>query len=120
MVVIKFNLGKKGEEKASKFLIDKGYKIVENNFRVSGVEIDIIAKKDNFLCFIEVKTRTSNDFGFPEEFVDFRKRQKIIRGAKIFSAKKPFKDFYKRFDIISVLYKNKKFEINHIENAFEE
>lgn len=111
--------GSGGERAAARFLEKNGYKIVDNNYRVCGTEVDLIAKKDDTLCFIEVKTRGSDRYGLPEEFVDERKRRKIIRAAKVFTARKIYEDYYIRFDIISVLYKNEKVEINHIEHAFE-
>ena len=111
--------GPSGEETAARFLEKNGYEIVEYNYRVSGSEVDLIAKKDETLCFVEVKTRGSDDYGLPEEFVDKWKRRKIIRAAKVFAARKTYENFYVRFDIVSVLYKSGKAVINHIEHAFE-
>ncbi len=111
--------GPEGERAAARYLEKKGYEIVDSNYRVCGSEVDLIARKDDTLCFVEVKTRGSDDYGLPEEFVDRRKRQKIIRAAKVFIGRKEYEDFYVRFDIISVLYKSGKTEINHIKHAFE-
>jgi len=63
------DLGKKGEQLAAEFLISKGYKIVARNFRFQKAEVDIIARKNNVLAIIEVKTRSSSNFGDPQEFV---------------------------------------------------
>jgi len=112
-------IGPSGEGAAARFLEKNGYEIVEYNYRVCGSEVDLIAKKDETLCFIEVKTRGSDDYGLPEEFVDKWKRRKIIRAAKVFIGQKVYEDFYVRFDIISVLHKSGEVEINHIEHAFE-
>ncbi|MCP5047799.1 MAG: YraN family protein [bacterium] len=120
MKVEKTLVGSAGERAAARFLQKKGYKILEQNYRVSGSEVDVIASKDDDLCFIEVKTRGSDDYGLPEEFVDDRKRRKIIRAAKIYSASEKYVDYYIRFDIISILYKQDDIIINHIEHAFEE
>ncbi|UCH93328.1 MAG: YraN family protein [Candidatus Aminicenantes bacterium] len=115
----KSSSGQAGERAAARYLEKQGYEILENNYRVSGAEVDLIAKKDDTLCFVEVKTRGSDDFGLPEEFVDRRKRNKIIRAAKIYTANKKYIDLYVRFDIISVIYKDGDIKINHIRYAFE-
>ena len=70
--------GKQGEDKAAEFLADKGYEIVVRNYRYRHAEIDIIAKKNKILAFVEVKTRTNLSYGMPEEFVDVTKRRLII------------------------------------------
>lgn len=112
--------GKKGEAAAARYLEKNGYEIVKYNYTIFGSEVDLIARKDETLCFVEVKTRGSDNFGLPEEFVDDRKRRKIIRAAKVFIGQKEYADFYVRFDIISVLHKSEKVEINHITHAFQE
>lgn len=116
----KNKLGPRGEKRAEQFLIKKGYTIVGKNKRVGHVEIDLLALKDDFLCLVEVKTRQSPDFGFPEEFVDRKKQVRLIRAAKLLASRKPYRDLRIRFDIISVLYQDREVEINHIENAFEQ
>ena len=112
--------GKGGETAAARYLEKKGYEILNRNYRTCGAEIDVIVKKGETLCFVEVKTRRSGDFGFPEEFVDFRKRRKIIRAARVFSGRRKYAGMKIRFDIISVVYDGRKVKIDHIENAFEE
>ena len=74
--------GKKGEELAKSFLIEKGYEILASNYRYKKAEIDLIAKKENILAIIEVKTRTSIDYGAPESFVN-NKKIKLILGQSI-------------------------------------
>lgn len=117
----KFNrdAGSLGEEAAARYLETNGYEILEQNYRVAGSEVDLIALTGETLCFIEVKTRGSDDFGLPEEFVDERKRRKIIRAAKVYTGKRKYANHYVRFDIVSLLYKGKEYEINHIQHAFE-
>jgi putative endonuclease len=112
-------VGFRAEQLAAKYLEKEGYKILENNYRVAGSEVDLIALKDDTVCFIEVKARGSDDYGMPEEFVDRRKRRRIIRAAKIFTAHQRYYDCYVRFDIISILNKTNDIEIKHIEHAFE-
>ncbi len=75
------SLGQKGERQAAKFLIRKGYDLIETNYRTPFAEIDIIARHEGFLCFIEVKTRKSLRKGLPREAVTRAKQQKILAGA---------------------------------------
>lgn len=112
-------IGAGGEQAAVDYLEKKGYRILKQNYRTCGVEIDLVAQKNDIVCFIEVKTRGTEDFGLPEEYVDFRKRKRIIRGARVFLAKKAYADARVRFDIISVVYQGRHPTINHIEDAFE-
>lgn len=109
-----FNLGKIGENKAAKFLQQKGYQIIEKNFKSKFGEIDIIAKKNNLIVFVEVKTRSSKNFGSGFESVDSRKIEKIIKTANYFISVKNLHDNLLRFDIISI----DQGKITHIENAF--
>lgn len=112
--------GRWGEEIACNYLENKGYQIVEINCRLAGVEIDVIAERERTLCFIEVKTRKTVLFGMPAAYVDFRKRRRIIRAAKLFSAKKKYREHAIRFDVIAILYNGNATEITHLEHAFEE
>ena len=113
-------LGAEGEKIAARYLAGKGYRILERNFRFLRNEIDIIAADGREICFIEVKTRKSDDHGSPEEFVDPRKIKKLIRGAKLFSARKKFRDCRIRFDIVGLVGSAGRFVITHLEDAFEE
>ncbi len=106
-------LGKRGENKAAKYLKKCGYKIVARNFKNPFGEIDIIAKKGDILAFIEVKTRLTDLFGQPSQAVDERRKQRYIMGAKYFFYNREI-DVTVRFDIIEIFQD----KINHIENAF--
>lgn len=110
--------GYTGEEMAVNFLFQKGYRILERNWRCGHLEVDIIAEKDDYLVIVEVKTRKSSAFGEPEVFVDRQKQQRLIRAAMYYAK---FKCVTKeiRFDIISVINSLEHQEINHIENAFK-
>ena len=77
-------IGKQGEDLAVDYLTNKGYKIIDRNFRIRGGEIDIIAIDGNTLVYIEVKTRSSNLFGLPEESVGRRKIEFLKRAAKFY------------------------------------
>lgn len=109
--------GIRGEQVARKFLEEKGYKILEINWRIKKLELDLIALHNNTLVFAEVKTRTSDFFGEPEEFVTDKKRKNIIRAANAFIEQREL-DYESRFDIISILVVNGRTEVHHIEDAF--
>lgn len=123
--------GKKGEELALQFLIEKGFSTLATNFRAgkgngigSNGEIDIIVKKENVIHFIEVKTRKNDNFGNPEAFVSEAQASKIAQTAELFlehyeeELNQKFKGFI-QFDIISILFeKDVLKEILHLEDAF--
>jgi putative endonuclease len=110
--------GNWGEEKATAFLIAKGYEIVEKNYRYKHAEIDLIAKKGKMLIFVEVKTRSGTGFGMPEEFVNYTKAKLIMKAAEHYIYDKDW-HFDVRFDIVSILILTSgSLEIRHIEDAF--
>lgn len=112
--------GAAGEVVVEKYLIDKGFSIIAKNFNCRLGEIDIIAKKDNVLSFVEVKTRKSDYFAISSVVVPSKQR-KIISTAKLFLLKNPkFLDFVCRFDVATVLDKDFQISINYIEDAFRE
>jgi putative endonuclease len=116
----KKTIGQSGEQAAVTFLKKKGFQIIQTNYKVAGAEVDIIALADGILCFIEVKTRKSSDFGLPEAFVTRAKQRKIIRAAKFFSSRKAYREYLVRFDIVSIISDEKGMAFDHLENAFEE
>lgn len=110
--------GSFGEEQAVKYLIEKGYQILTRNWRYLKGEIDIVAKKDDWLVFVEVKTRSTIDFGNPEEFVSPRQQKLIINTAHQFIIENN-REEEARFDVIGiVLQNNKVVQIDHIEAAY--
>ena len=109
--------GKFGEEKAVEFLTKNGYEIVAKNHKYQHAEIDIIAKKEKLLLFVEVKTRTNLSFGNPEEFVNYTKAKLIMKAAEHYIFAKDWQ-FDIRFDIIAVTIKGSSVAIKHIEDAF--
>jgi putative endonuclease len=120
MLNIRQLLGQHGESKASTYLKKKGYKIITTNSRCRYGEIDIIAQNDEFVVFIEVKTRTSKKFGGPAAAVDLRKQIQISKTAHHYLAGQGNEEIDARFDVISVLtHKGKATEIEHIVDAFE-
>jgi len=111
----KRQIGTYYEVKAEEYLLQNGYKILESNFRVRSGEIDIIAKDGEYFCFVEVKYRTTNNYGNPLEAVDFRKQNQIRKIAGIYLVKNKLTEYTPcRFDVIA--FEGDK--ITHIKNAF--
>ena len=113
----KIKKGKEGESLAADFLKEKGFEIVERNYRHKQSEIDLIVKKNNWLIFVEVKMRSSDAFGYPEHFVDYKKAKNIVNGAEEYTYRKDWQGNV-RFDIVSILEQRGRKEIVHIEDAF--
>lgn len=115
------SFGTLGEEKAKGYLENKGYKILNKNYRVGKLgEIDIIAKDQDTLCFIEVKTRSNERFGTPAQAVSVHKQATIVKIAQIYMQRYNYHDIPIRFDIVEVFMDrqgNTK-DINLIKSAF--
>lgn len=110
-------VGNIGELIAEKYLKEKGYIILENNYLTLYGEIDIIARKENYIVFVEVKSRNSQKFGQAMEAVDNKKIEKIYNTSLIYIQDKNIQDIQFRYDVIEV-YLNKN-HVNHIINAFD-
>ncbi|WP_027003361.1 YraN family protein [Hugenholtzia roseola] len=109
------SLGKEGEARALSFLLEKGYKLVAQNFRAGRGEIDLIVCKGEILAFVEVKQRKNDDFGNPEAFVSAKQVDKILQTAETFLEQNPWQGAI-RFDILAIL--TEKNELLHLEDAF--
>lgn len=96
-------LGKNGEDLAEKALLRQGYTIVDRNYRCRCGELDIIAKIGETLVFIEVKTRSSDRYGLPQEAVTPRKQRQIARTAQYYLAERGLGDCPCRFDVVSIV-----------------
>lgn len=110
-------LGKKGEDMACLFLQDKGYEIIERNWTWRKLELDIIARKDNYLVIAEIRTRSTDMYGEPEDTITEKKIRRIINAADAYIKKNKI-DLFVRFDIISITGQEGCFKIKHIEDAF--
>ncbi len=113
----KKQLGKFGEELAKKFLENKGFSILEMNYRFSKIsEIDIIASKNNILHFVEVKTRSQTTFGTPLEAIDNKKLYSIFNCAKFYmqNTKKKYKKF--QIDAIGIVIDDDNIKYDFLEN----
>lgn len=111
------NKGDWGEELAIEFLRERGYTILEANWRFMKLEIDIIAKIDDILVFIEVKTRLNDEHGDPEDGVTMKKQRFIIKAANYYIREKDI-NLESRFDIVTVSKENNKVIVKHLPDAF--
>jgi putative endonuclease len=110
-------LGKKGEDLAFQYLRKKGYTLLERNWRFRHKEVDIIAEDGHDLVFVEVKTRSSEWFGTPEEAVDDKKQRYLMDAAEAYIRARNI-DTNIRFDVVSVIMKPGYQSIDHFEEAF--
>ncbi|NLV20992.1 MAG: YraN family protein [Syntrophomonadaceae bacterium] len=115
---MKIALGRQGEEIAAAYLQQQGYEILARNYRCRYGELDIICKKNNIIVFVEVKTRRSDLFGSPEEAITRTKIQHIKKVALLYLAENKTSCREIRFDVVTILMKADRPEINHIEAAF--
>jgi putative endonuclease len=110
-------LGKLGEELAVEFLQKDGYTILETNWTFQKAEVDIIAQKEDTLAIVEVKTRSSIEFGLPQDFVKPKKIKLLIKAIDNYVVEKDL-DTNVRFDIIAIHKEGKSFVIEHLTDAF--
>ena len=109
--------GQEGEKLARKHLLTQGYVILEANWRFKKYEIDIIAKNNQSIVFVEVKTRKSNTFGEPEIFVTKQKQNFLIAAANQYIMQNNI-ELEARFDIIAIIQLNNNHTVKHLEAAF--
>ena len=114
------DIGSFGEALARDYLISKGYKILNMNFRNKFGEIDIICKKNNLLIVCEIKSRYSNSFGSPIESITCYKQKQIIKLSELYLISKKYYNFNVRYDIIEVIFNTitSSHIINHVQDAF--
>jgi putative endonuclease len=117
----RMKLGAKGEKRAAKFLKRKGYKIIQRNYKCKSGEIDIIARHNDSIVFVEVKTRSTDEFGAPQYAITSAKRNHLSKVALYYIKEKRLINQSCRFDVVAVKFsqRSRKPEIEHIENAFE-
>ena len=111
------DLGKKGEQLAVDFLLKNNYAIMERNYRFEKAEVDIIAQKEDILAIVEVKTRSTTDFGNPQDFVKPKQIKNLVKAVDEYVTVNDL-DVEVRFDIIAIVKEGKGFSIEHLENAF--
>jgi putative endonuclease len=113
-------LGRTGEELALKYLLQLDYTLVCRNYRLRSGEIDLIMQDSATLVFIEVRSKTSTDFGTPLETIDFAKRRQIEKTARQFLARRRISDEIRcRFDVVGIVFRpGQTPQIEHIIDAF--
>lgn len=110
--------GLNGERIAENFLKEKGYVMLHRNWRVARREVDLIALKDDVVVFVEVKTRTRQDYGYPEEAVG-KKKMRLLKEAAEFFMLENLQYQKAQFDLVSItIWDNGEQEIMHFEDAF--
>ncbi len=109
--------GKYGEDLACDYIKKSGYKIIERNFRIRGGEIDIIALDKKTLVYVEVKTRSSHQFGLPEESVTYHKLKFLERASKFYRLQRKNLPELERIDVVSIDLVENKPKITLIKNA---
>jgi putative endonuclease len=97
----KIETGTKGEQLAADFLVSKGFRVVCRNYRFGKSEIDLIVRRGDWLIFVEVKTRSSDEYGDPEQFVDRKKSRKVFQAAEHYIFSTDWQG-HVRFDIVAV------------------
>lgn len=113
-------IGKIGEDIATRYLEQIGYEIIQRNFECKIGEIDIIAKDKEEIVFVEVKTRASTLYGQPKDAVDVTKKKHIYRTAEFYIYIRHLEKYSVRIDVIEVYKKEGKFKVHHIKNAITE
>ncbi len=111
---IKQEIGKLGENLATKYLEQQGYKVIERNFECKQGEIDIVAIDKNEIVFIEVKTRTNLKYGKPIEAVDKNKQKHLTKAVRYYLYSRHLENEFVRIDVIEVYLYDHKYRINHI------
>jgi putative endonuclease len=119
MTMERLDLGKKGEDLALKKIKHLGYKFIARNFRCPLGEIDIIAKDEDCLVFLEIKTRKGSSTGYAKEAVDMRKRRQISKAALTYMKDNDCCDIKSRFDVVAISMNDDHEDIEIIKNAFE-
>jgi len=112
-------LGKEGERIAEQYLKEKGYKLIERNYRCAAGEVDLIVLDRRVIVFVEVKTRSGHGFGTPLEAVQPRKQRSMMLAAQFFLSQKKLHQRDARFDVVGISWPAREPVIEHVENAFE-
>ena len=110
-------LGRGGEARALQYLEERGYKLLRKNYRSGHREIDLIMQTGCTVVFVEVKARSSTDYGTPAEFVTPAKRRLLTLAAEAYLMEMGLRDVPARFDVVEIYLGTDK--VHHIENAFD-
>ena len=111
------DLGKEGESMAGNYLVAKGYKIRAKNYRFQKAEVDILAQKSGVLVAVEVKTRSTTEFGNPQDFVSPKQIRNLVKAVNAYLQEFSL-DLEVRFDVIAIVKTANGLSIEHLEDAF--
>jgi putative endonuclease len=111
------DLGRKGEDIAVEYLLQKDHVIIARNYRHEKAEVDIVSAHSGIIIFTEVKTRSTDRYGYPEESVAEKKKEKLREAMDFYLTENKIKE-ESRFDIISIVINAQGTEVHHIEDAF--
>lgn len=111
-------MGKAGQKAAETYLLKKGYSIIDRNFHTRSGELDIVARNEDYIVFVEVKARKGLEYGYPREAVTRTKQKRIIRTALVYLTQNHLTDSNIRFDVVEVLFQHGQAYASHIKNAF--
>ena len=111
-------LGMRGQKAAKEFLLQKGFEVIKENYRLRTSEIDIIARDNCYVVFVEVKLRCGSSFGLPRESVGSKKQKKIINAAMHYISTNNLHSQDFRFDVVEVVEQGGRLLVNHIADAF--
>lgn len=112
----RLRVGMAGEQAARVYLKNKGYEIIETNYRCSLGEIDIIAREGKTLVFVEVRTKTGTAYGRPEESIDLRKARQLRRLALFYLQVKGLNSVSCRLDLIAVMLNRKEMTVQEVKH----
>lgn len=112
-------MGNTSEDIALDYFTEHGYQLIQRNFQCKAGEIDLIVQKDDTLVFVEVRSRTGNQYGEPSETVNRKKQEKIKKTARYYLyCNQYLEKYYSRFDVISIVWQNGSPAIEWIPDAF--
>jgi putative endonuclease len=110
--------GLQGERVAERWLLTRGWRVIQRRYRSGHRDIDLIAKRDELVAFVEVKARSGNEFGGPVAAVNWKKRSELVRSASTWIDRHGRPGETYRFDVIGVLVSGDRVRVRHVENAF--
>lgn len=110
-------LGRRGEKVAEHYLYGQNFTIKDRNYRHFRAEIDLICQKNDYMIFVEVKTRSGTLFGYPEKFVSPGQMERIALAAVEYMREKSYSGKY-RHDIIAIIWQGSSYSLSHFEDAF--
>src|SRR3954467_14851329 len=112
-------VGDEAESAVAAFLEARGYRVRHRNFHCQYGELDLVAEKDTTVCFVEVRMRSSATWGDPSHSVSFKKQRRVVKGALHYMFQHKLEDRMIRFDVVSVIGRGERAQLEHLPNAFD-